>query len=91
LTEDDAITKFVDLFYGTSWDILKVTYVHLDVDTDVAPVQIPLHRLPVALRDRVKAELRQMIKDDVITSMLYAYAVGVSAATKATKRHPDLL
>jgi len=65
LTEDDVITKFDDLFDGTLGHLEGD--VHLDVDTDVAPVQMPLRRLPVALRDRVEAELRQMVKDDVFT------------------------
>jgi len=49
LTEDDVITKFADLFDGTLGHLEGD--VHLNVDTDVAPVQMPLRRLPVAPRD----------------------------------------
>jgi len=64
VTEDDVIKQFADLFDGALGHLEGD--VHLEVDPDVAPVQMPLRRLPVALRDRVEAELRQMVIDDVI-------------------------
>ena len=64
ITEDDVTKQFADLFDGTLGHLEGD--VHLEVDPDVAPVQMPLRRLPVALRDRVEAELRQMVDDDVI-------------------------
>ena len=65
VTENEVMKRFPDLFDGALGHLEGD--VHLDVDTEVVPVQMPLRRLPVALRDRVEAELRQMVKDDVIT------------------------
>lgn len=64
VTEDDVIKQYTDLFDGTLGHLEGD--VHLEVDPEVTPVQMPLRRLPVALRDRVEAELRQMVKDDII-------------------------
>ena len=47
VTEDDVIKRFADLFDGTLGHLKGD--VHLDVDTDVAPVHMPLRRLPVKL------------------------------------------
>ena len=38
----------------------------MEVDPNVSPVQMPLHRLPVALRDQVKTELDKLVANGVI-------------------------
>jgi hypothetical protein len=63
-TGNDVIKQFADLFDGTLGHLEGD--VNLEIDPDIAPVQMPLRRLPVALRDRVEADLRQMVNDDVI-------------------------
>jgi len=54
LTKDDVITKFADLSDGTLRHLEGD--VHLDVDTDIAPVKMPL-RLPAALRYKIKSKM----------------------------------
>jgi hypothetical protein len=43
--------------------------VHLEVDPNVKPVQMPLRRLPVAIRDSIESELKLLVKDGVIASV----------------------
>lgn len=64
ITEASVVARYADLFDGKLG--LLEGDVHLEADPNIAPVQMPLRRLPVALRDRVEAELRKMVDDDVI-------------------------
>jgi hypothetical protein len=64
LTEAVVVQQFADLFDGRLG--LLEGDVHLDVDPNIRPVQMPLRRLPVAVRDHVEAELRKMVEDGVI-------------------------
>lgn len=64
VTEATILTRYADLFDG-ALELLEGG-VHLEADPSVAPVQMPLRRLPIALRDRVATELRKMVEDDVI-------------------------
>ena len=64
ITESDVFDRFGDLFDGKLG--LLEGEVHLEIDPNVAPVKMPLRRIPVAMRDRVEAELRKMVDDDVI-------------------------
>ena len=65
LTEAVVLTQYADLFDGTLG--LLDGEVHLETDPNIRPVQMPLRRLPVAIRDRVQLELSKMVQDDVIT------------------------
>ena len=64
ITESNLIDWFGDLFDGKLG--LLEGEVHLEIDPNVAPVRMPLRRIPVAMRDRVEAELRKMVDDYVI-------------------------
>ena len=64
ITGIDVFDRFGDLFDGKLG--LLEGEVHLEIDPNVAPVKMPLRRIPVAMRDRVEAELRKMVDDDVI-------------------------
>lgn len=57
LTETAIFTRFADLFDGALG--LLEGDVHLEVDPTVRPVQMPLRRMPIALRDRVETELQK--------------------------------
>ena len=50
LTEADILAEYPDLFGGVG---LLEGEVYLEVDSSVAPVQLPLRRLPVGVRDSV--------------------------------------
>jgi len=65
LTPNDIVTRYSDLFDGTVG--CMAGEVHLEVNPKVPAVQMPLRRLPVALRDQVKAELDQLVANEVIT------------------------
>lgn len=64
LTEAAVLEQFADLFDGRLG--LLEDEVHLEIDPKVHPVQMPLRRQPIAVRDRVEAELRKLVEDDVI-------------------------
>ena len=57
LTEADIRAEYPDLFRGVG---LLEGEVHLEVDSSVAPVQLPLRRLPVGVRDSVAEELQRL-------------------------------
>ena len=56
---------YADLF-SDELGSLQVTY-HLKLDPSVTPVVRPPRRIPVAMMDKVKAELQTMVKQGVIT------------------------
>ena len=64
LNEAGIIERYSDLFEGKLGTLEGD--VHLDVDPTVNPVQLPLRRLPIAVRDRVHAELQKLVDNDVI-------------------------
>ena len=51
------MTEFADLFDGLGH---LQGDVHLQVNEKVPPVQMPLRRLPLGVRDKVDAELRRL-------------------------------
>jgi len=63
-TSADIFTRYADLFDGSLGCMQGE--VHLTVDPEVRPVQMPLRRLPIALRDQVKPELDRLVANDVI-------------------------
>jgi hypothetical protein len=64
LTEADILAQYADVFDG-SLGLLEGD-VHFEVDKSVKPVQLPLRRIPVAMRDRVETELNRMISEGII-------------------------
>jgi len=64
LTSADVFTQYSDLFDGSLGCMSGE--VHLEVDPHVPPVQMPLRRIPVALRDQVKTELDKLVANKVI-------------------------
>src|SRR6218665_2317745 len=66
LTEETIVTEFPDLFDGLGH---LQGDVHLQVNEKVPPVQMPLRRLPLSVRDKVGAELRRLEDLGVIESV----------------------
>ena len=64
LTEAAIFHRYADLFDG-SLGLLEGE-IHLEVDRDVPPVQMPLRRIPIAMRDREETELMRLQADGVI-------------------------
>ena len=64
LTGNDVMAQFADLFDGSLG--LLDGEIHLDIDTSLTPVQMPLRRLPVAIRERVGCELNKMEQQGII-------------------------
>ena len=81
LTKDFIIERYADLFDGVR---LLDGEVHLEVDRTVPPVQMPPRRLPVAIKDRVKAELNEMCRNGIIEPVSEA-SPWVSALIVVTK------
>ena len=65
-TEAEILTEYADLFDGVR---LLEGEVHLETDSTVPPVQMPLRRLPIGLRDKVAAELQEMEANGIITQV----------------------
>src|SRR5688572_12718766 len=57
LTEEEVVAEYADLFDGIG---LLEGDVQLQVNEKVPPVQLPLRRLPLGVRDKVAAELQRL-------------------------------
>jgi RNase H-like domain found in reverse transcriptase/Reverse transcriptase (RNA-dependent DNA polymerase)/Integrase zinc binding domain len=57
LTEAEVRDKYADLFTGVG---LLEGDVHLELDDKVKPVQMPLRKLPLGVRESVQAELQRL-------------------------------
>ena len=57
------VQQYVDLFTGVG---RLHGEVHLEVDPSAKPVQMPPRRLPLPLKERVKQELDELCKNDII-------------------------
>lgn len=64
ITETEVYARYADLFDG-SLGMLRGD-VCLEIDPLVPPVRMPLRRLPVAVRDKIEAELQRLTADGVI-------------------------
>ena len=40
---------------------------HLEIDESVSPVQLPTQRIPLAVKDKLKAELKRLVDLNIIT------------------------
>lgn len=63
ITEVDIMAEFADLFDGIG---LLEGDVHIRIDDTVRPVQMPLRRLPIAVREKVRSELRRLTANGII-------------------------
>ena len=63
LTRAEVLAAYGDLFEGLG---TLAGNIHLDVDPAVTPVQMPLRRLPIPIKESVQRELQQMCKIGII-------------------------
>ena len=66
LTEAVVLQEYPDLLEGVG---LLDGDVHLEVDESVQPVQMPLRRVPIGIRDRVESELQRLVSDGIIAQV----------------------
>lgn len=62
-TEAEVLLEYPDVFKGVG---LLEGEIHFDVDKSVPPVQMPLRRLPLGIRDKVRDELQRLERDGII-------------------------
>ena len=64
LSKEWLTTQYPEVFegVGTLPDIL-----HLEIDNSVPPVQLPVRRIPLAVRDKLKHEIDRLVELKVIT------------------------
>ena len=65
ITLEGIKREYADLFTGYGKFQGKL---HLHTDPSVAPVRMPLRRLPIAIRAKVKAQLDELVRNDIIAS-----------------------
>lgn len=66
LTRERVIREFHDVFSGNG---RLEGDVHLETDPSTTPVKLPLRRLPIAIKDKVKAELDTLTRDGIVSPM----------------------
>ncbi|XP_044182111.1 uncharacterized protein K02A2.6-like [Acropora millepora] len=66
LRKEDILEQYADTFKGLG---LLGPAVHFQVDENVQPVQMPVHRIPVAKREREKQALDRYVEQGVIIKM----------------------
>ena len=64
LSKSDLVKQYHDVFEGEGTFIGDK--LHLEVDTTVCPVKIPVRKQPLALREKVKSELDRLVEKDII-------------------------
>jgi len=67
------LVEYADLFENIG---LPEGDVHLETDSKLQPVQMPFRRLPIAVRDKVAAELQEMEVNGYRTVVVSLSAAG---------------
>ncbi len=84
---NEILLEYADLFDNSRVGKLPVKY-KMKLDETKAPVVRPPHKLPYALRDRVKRELDDMVKKEIIT-VVTEPTEWVSQMVAAKKKDKD--
>jgi len=80
------VAKYGELFDGYG----ELTgEVHLDVDKSAIPVRVPLRKLPVAIKDKVESELKELVDNQIIAPVTGPSA-WISALLVTTKANGDI-
>ncbi|XP_033731751.1 uncharacterized protein K02A2.6-like [Pecten maximus] len=64
LTKSDLEKQYPDVFQGEGK--FKGDKLHLQIDSSVPPVKLPVRKQPLALKERVKGELDRLVEKDII-------------------------
>ena len=87
LTKDALLERFKSVFDGGLGEIPGL--VHLELDTSVSLVIIPLRRVPIAVRDRLEEKLVRLEELDVI-SKVSARANGLGVWIRSCRKEGQL-
>ena len=87
LTKELVLSQFADLFDDKLGQLEGA--VKLEVDPDITPVKMPLRRCPVALRDKLKAELERLESIGVLERVETA-SDWISCVVTETKKDGSL-
>ena len=80
ITKQQLIEEYPEVFQGQG--ILPGT-LHLEIDESISPVQLPTRKIPLAVKDKLKAELDRLVEANIIfpvdtpTSWISALVVTV--------------
>jgi len=88
LSPDQIVEKFATLFQGVG--LLKNCEIHLHIDKSVKPVAQPVRRIPFQLRDKVDAQLDQLIQQNIIKPINDGPTSWVSPLVVAPKPNGDV-
>lgn len=66
ITVSQVVTQFKDVFEGEGMLMGKL---HLQVDQCVPPVQLPVRKPPVALKEKYKEELERLVERGIIAKV----------------------
>ena len=68
MENNDITVKYKDIFVGEGKLEGKL---HLEVDETVTPVKLPVRKVPIAMKDKLKNELERLQKLGVIQRVTY--------------------
>jgi len=63
MTVDTILSKFPDVFQGDGTFEGKL---HLEVDETMSPVKLPVRKVPIAMRDKLKDEIENLVARKII-------------------------
>ena len=86
ITKENILEEYKDLFTGSR---KLAGTLHIDVDSTVSPVRMPLRRLPIAVKDEVRIKLEQMVDQGIIVPEPEP-SLWISALIVVTKPNGDI-
>jgi hypothetical protein len=86
ITKQHLIEEYPAVFQGQG--TLPGT-LHLEIDESISPVQLPTRRIPLAVKDKLKAELNRLVDVNVITPV-DTPTTWISAIVVTVKKNGDI-
>ncbi len=86
ITKQHLIEEYPEVFQGQG--ILPGT-LHLEIDESVSPVQLPTRKIPLAVKDQLKAELNRLVDANVIAPV-DTPTPWISALVVTVKKNGDI-
>ena len=86
ITQQHLIEEYPAVFQGQG--TLPGT-LHLEIDESISPVQLPTRRIPLAVKDKLKAELNRLVDVNAITPV-DTPTTWISAIVVTVKKNGDI-